>query len=181
MGRERWTILPVWFAVLGILFANWFAMGRETDEQLLQRIQSEQNPVKKAKAEIKLGSLQLEHIQDAYSQGHVEEGAKLLSTFVNTMKTAWKLLRESGRKASKQPEGFRELEISLRENVRLLQDLGRTVSYFDRAPLLNAADELERMRGEVLHELFPGGGPRPRKGLPPPPAATSPGSPTEDR
>ena len=97
------------------------------------------------------------------------------------MKTSWKLLQDSGRKASKQPDGFRELEISLREDVRVLQDLGRTVSYFDRAPLVNAAQELEQMRGEVLHALFPGGNPGPAKARPPPPATTSPGNPPEAR
>ena len=166
MGRERWTVLPVWLAVLGILLVGLCAKGRETEAQLLQRIQTEQNPVKKAKDEIKLASLKLTQVQDAYSQGHIEAGAKLLGTFVDTMKTSWKLLQDSGRKASKQPEGFRELEIALREDVRSLQDLERTVSYFDRAPLVNAAQELEQMRAEVLHALFPGDNPRTGKGSP---------------
>ncbi|MGO8787358.1 MAG: hypothetical protein ACLQVL_08250 [Terriglobia bacterium] len=156
-------------------------MGRETEEQLLQRIQSEQNPVKKAKVEIKLANLRLTQVQDAYSQGHIEAGAKTLGAFVDTMKTSWKLLQDSGRKASKQPDGFRDLEISLREDVRVLQDLGPKVSYFDRAPVVNAGQELEKMRGEVLHALFPGGEPRTRKGSVPPPATTSPGNPPEAR
>ncbi|MGD1103329.1 MAG: hypothetical protein ABSA59_14850 [Terriglobia bacterium] len=181
MAGKRWTVLSVWLAVVGILLAGLSAMGRETEEQLLQRIQSQQNPVKKAKGEIKLANLKLTQVHDAYSQGHIEAGAKLLGTFVDTMKASWKLLQDSGRKASKQPEGFRELEIALRENVRLLQDLGRTVSYFDRPPLVNAAQELEQMRYEVLHALFPGGNPRTLKGSPPPQTTTSPGSPTEVR
>ncbi len=181
MARERWAVLPVWLALLGIFLAGLCAMGSETQEQLRQRIQTEQNPVKKAKDEIKLANLKLSQVQDAYSQGHIEAGANALGTFVDTMKTSWKLLQDSGRKASKQPDGFRELEISLREDVRTLQDLGRTVSYFDRAPLVNAAEELERMRGEVLHALFPGGEPRTRKGSPSPPTVTSPGNPPEVR
>jgi len=181
MARERWTVLSVWLAVLMMCLAGWCAMGRETEAQLLQRIQRQQNPVKKAKDEIKLARLKLTQVRDAYAQGHIEAGAKLLGTFVDTMKTSWKLLQDSGRKASKQPEGFRELEIALRENVRLLQDLGRTVSYFDRAPLMNAAQELEQMRYEVLHALFPGNPPRTHKGSPAPQTTTSPGSPTEVR
>ncbi len=131
------------------------ALGRDTEEQLLHRIQSEQNPVKKAKDEIKLAQLKLAEIQDAYSKGHIEAGAKLVGTLVDELKSSWKFLRDSGRQASKQPQGFRELDISLRENVRSLQDLGRTVSYFDRAPLDNAAKELDQMRDEVIHALFP--------------------------
>jgi hypothetical protein len=181
MARERCTVLPVCLALLGILLAGLCAMGRETAEQLLKRIQSEPNPVKKAKDEIKLASLKLTQVQNAYSQGNIEAGEKLLGAFTDAMKTSWKLLQDSGRKASKQPEGFRELEIALREDVRILQDLERTVSYLDRPPLENAAQEMEKMRGEVLHAQFPGGPPRTLKGSPPPQANTSPGSPTEVR
>ncbi len=156
-------------------------MGRETEEQLVQRIRSEQNPVKKARDEIKLANLKLTQVRDAYSQGHIDEGAKLLGVFTDTLKASFKVLQDSGRKASKQPEGFRELEIALREDARTLQDLGRTVSYLDRAPLENAAQEMENMRGEVLHALLPGAPPRTLKGPVPPQTVTSPGSPTEVR
>lgn len=181
MAWKRRTFLVAWLAPLSILLTGLLAVGRETEEQLLQRIQSEQSPVKKAKDEIKLANLRLALVQDAYSQGHIDAGAKALGTFLEAMKASWKFLQDSGRKASKQPDGFRELEISLRENGRTLQDLERTVSYYDRAPLTDAAAELERIRGEVLHELFPGGTPRTRKGSPPPPTATSPGNPPEVR
>jgi hypothetical protein len=176
MAWKRGTIILGWLAVLGILFAGSGAIGRDTEEQLLQQIQSESNPVRKAKIEIKLGKLKLTQVQGAYTQGHIEEGAKLLDTFVGVMKTSWKLLQDSGRQASRQPDGFRELEIALREHARSLQDLQRTVSYFDRAPLVKATQELEQMRAEVLHSLFPGGGTRLHKQPAPPPSVTNPGN-----
>jgi len=181
MVRGRWTSLPVGLTFIGIVLTGTPAMGRDTEQQLLARIQSEQNPIKKAKEEIKLANFKLSHIQDAYSQGNIEEGAKLLGTFVEAMKTSWKTLQDSGRIAAKQPQGFRELEISLREDVRALQDLGRTVGYFDRAPLDNAVQELEHMHDEVIKALFPGGTPRTSKGPPSPKTATSPVTPTEAR
>jgi hypothetical protein len=181
MARGRWTILPVSLTFVEILLAGSLAAGRDSEQQLLTQIQSEQNPIKKAKEEIKLASFKLSHVQDAYSQGHIEEGEKLLGTFIDTMNTSWKILQDSGRKAAKQPQGFRELEISLREDVRALQDLARTVAYFDRAPLENAVQELEHMHDEVLKALFPGGTPRTSKGPPSPKTATSPGTPMEAR
>jgi hypothetical protein len=152
--------MSVLLAVLGILMASAPAPCRETEDQLLQHIQNETNPVKKAKDEIKLASLRFVQVRDEYTDGRIDSGAKLLGTFMGDMKNSWKLLQDSGRKAWKQPEGFRELEISLREDVRLLQDLARSVSYFDRGPLLNAAEQLEHMRDDVLRAQFPGGNPR---------------------
>ena len=179
MVERRWTrILVGWWLLGTLVWPGSAALGRETEQQLLQRIQAEQNSVKKAKDEIKLARLKLTQVQDAYSHGHIEAGAKLLGMLVDELQTSWKLLRDSGRKASKHSEGFRELDIALRENVRALQDLGRTVSYFDRAPLTNAAQQLDQVRDEVLHALFPEEKTHNRKGSPAPPTTTSPDSPT---
>ena len=177
----RWTLTSIGLAVMATLVMSAAATGRETEQQLLQRIRNDQNPVKKAKDEIKLANLELAQVHDEYSAGHIEAGTKLLNTFLGEMKTSWKLLQDSGRKASRQPEGFRELEISLREDVRALQDLERIVSYFDRGPLTDAAQVLEQMRTEVLHAQFPGGNPRTRKESPPRDASSGPGGPNEQR
>jgi hypothetical protein len=155
MKRERCSGLSLGLAVLAALLACPFAQARESEAQLLVRIQSESSPVKKAKDEIKLAQLKLAQAQTAYSQGHVDAGARLVGALVDALKSSWKFLQESGRKASKHPDGFRELDIALRENVRSLQDLGRTVNYFDRTPLTSAAQQLDQEREEVLHELFP--------------------------
>ena len=181
MKRKGSPFLLVFLVVLGFPSVGLRALGHETEQQLLARIQSEPNPVKKAKIEIRLAKLQLAQVQDAYSHGRIEEGAKLVANLTDTIKTSWKLLQGSGRRASKQPDGFRDLEISLREYVRLLQDLGRTVSYLDRAPLENAAQEMEQIRADVLRALFPGGPPRTLKGSHATKTETSPESPTESR
>lgn len=160
-------------AFAALLLTPSLAVGRDTEDQLIRRLQTEHDPVKRAKEEINLASFKLAAVQDAYSQGHVDEGTKLLGEFMDGMKACWKTLQNSGRKAAKQPQGFRELEISLRENGRALQDLERTVSYFDRAPLENAVQDLERMHGEVLRALFPGT-PRPGKVPPSSPAMAAP-------
>jgi hypothetical protein len=134
--------------------------GRDTEEQLRERIRNEQNPVKKAKLEIKLADMTLQQALDTYSKGDVESGARLLGEFVEQMEASWKILQNSGRKASKQPQGFKELDISLREDFRLLEDLERRVAYFDRGPIEKAAQEIEGIRSEVLQALFPAAKPR---------------------
>jgi hypothetical protein len=181
MTRGRGTFLSVGLAFAGLLVAAPCAVGRDTEEQLVERIKSEPNAVKKAKAEVKLSSFHLAKVQDAYSQGRVEDGAKLLGTFMETLNTAWKLLHSSGRAAAKHSEGFRELEIALREDTRALQDLERVVDYFDRAPLERAVKDLEQMRGQLIHELFPGGQSRNKKESTSPAASPSLGKSPEAR
>jgi len=168
MSRRRAALLPAVLAFAGFLLVGPCALGRDTEEQLSQRIHTEQNPVKKAKEEVKLSSFKLARVQDAYSQGHFEDGVKALSVFMDTLQAARKTLHDSGRKAAKHSEGYRELEIALREDVRALKDLERVVDYFNRTPLEHAVKDMEQMQGELIHELFPGGPSRKDKeSLPP--------------
>jgi hypothetical protein len=144
-------------AVRGVFFLRGSpALGRETEEQLLERLQREQNPVKKAKYEIKLADLKLQQARAAYQQRDLELGAKLLGALVEHMKSSWKILQESGRQAAKQPQGFKELEISLRQDGRLLDDLRHRLAYLDRDPVERATEELEQIHSQVLEALFPG-------------------------
>jgi hypothetical protein len=172
MAWGRWTILPVGLVFLGTFWAGTAARGSDTKARLLEEIQKAQNPVVKAKKEIKLSQLELSEVQDAYSQGHTEEGVKLLNKFADTLDDAWKNLQNSGRIASKQPGGFRELEISLREDARTLEDLERGVEYFNRGPIEDAAKKLDQTHNQVFQLLFPPEGTKTGKVPPSSPAAT---------
>jgi hypothetical protein len=180
MVRRRSTlILAGWFASGILVWLASPALGRETEEQLVQRIQSEQNPVKKARDQMKLAELKLEQAEDAYSKGEMELGAKLVEVFTKQMQASWQTLRDSGRKAAKQPQGFKELDIALREKSRALEDLGRKVSYFDRGPIEKAGKEMDRIRAEVLQALFPAAKPHPANPPASPPHFVRPGSGSE--
>jgi hypothetical protein len=131
------------------------ASTRDSEEQLLARIQSERNPIRKAKDQIRLGRMKLDQAIVAYGQGNAESGERLLAAFLGQMNDAWQTLHNSGRNAARQPQGFKELDIALREDARLLEDLGRRVSYFERVPIVKVEKEVEEVRSEVLRALFP--------------------------
>ena len=73
-------------------------------------------------------------------------------------KTRGRSLGTQGETPRAIPEGFKELDIELREDARLLDDLKRRVSYFDRDPIEKAEKEVEQVRAEVLQALFPAAG-----------------------
>jgi len=139
------------------------APGRETEEQLLARIQRERNLVKKAKYEIRLGQMKLQQAIEVYNQGNLELGAQLLAAHLERMRSSWQTLRHSGRNAARQPQGFKELEIALRVEARPLADLTRRVPYFYRSPIEKVAEEIEQLRTEVIQALFPPERPPARK------------------
>lgn len=142
---------------------------RDNEEDLRARLQNEHDPVRRAKYEIRLGQIKLEQARAAYDKGNVDAGSKLLDAYLKRMKEAWQTLRSSGRNAARQPQGFKELDIALREDVRLLGDLAHRVSFYDREPVKKVTDEIEGIRSEVLHELFPATRPPSAEGKPVPP------------
>ncbi len=146
-------------AVLIVLGLPWGGLSParqpDTEADLLARIQHEQNPVKKAKYEIRLGRVKLLQAIDAYGKGSLEQCQQLLDDYLRRIKDSWQLLQSSGRQAVRHPQGFKELDIELREDARMLEDLKHRVAYGDREPVEKAAQEVERIRAEVLRALFP--------------------------
>jgi len=140
---------PVYFA--GVLSAP----PSQSEAQLLARLEAEQDPIKKSKIETRLAWIKLRQAIRTYKQGNTEEGAQLLGAYLGRIKDSWQILKSSGRNAAHASGGFKELDIELREDARLLDDLKRRISYFERDPIEKAEKEVEQERTEVLRALFP--------------------------
>ena len=156
-ARSRfWPVVMALIALLaesGIVIVH--ARREYTEQELFARIQREGDPVKKAKYQIQLGRLKLQQAIERYGRDDQEHGQPLLSAYLEQMKGAWETLEKSGRPAVKKPQGFRELDIALREDARLLEDLKRRTPYLDRAPVEKIADGVEKLHEKVLQAIFP--------------------------
>ena len=119
-------LLSIAFLLIGVpafLAGASSAPPSETEAQLLARMQNEHDPVRKSKGEIRLARIKLRQAIQAYGQGNMEQGAQLVSAYLGWIKDSWQILRSSGRNAARAPQGFKELDIELREDARLLDDL----------------------------------------------------------
>ena len=144
----------------------------DNEQDLLTHFDREQNPVKKSRYATRLAQLKLQQAADAYAKGDLEQGPKLLDAYLKWVRSSWDLLKGSGRPAERKPQGFKELDIALREDARRLQDLQHRVPFTDRDPVNKAAQEAEKIRSEVLAVLFPArepGGAGKASGKPAPP------------
>jgi hypothetical protein len=129
--------------------------AKDTEEKLGTRIQRERDPVKKAKLEIRLGRLKLLQAFEAFDHKQVEQSHELLVAYLERMEGAWKTLADSGRQASRKPQGFKELDIALREDIRLLEDFAHRVPFQVREPVEKTSKRVEELREHVLRALFP--------------------------
>jgi hypothetical protein len=133
------------------------ARHAESEADMQSHFEREQNPVKKSIYATRLAQLKLQQATDAYAKGDLDQGQKLLDDYLKWVKSSWDLLKSSGRPAERKPQGFKELDIALREDARQFGDLEHRVAFADREPVTKAAQEAEKIRGEVLAVLFPTG------------------------
>jgi hypothetical protein len=129
----------------------------ESEQDLVGRFERETKPVKKSIYATHLAQLKLQQASDAYAKDDLDQGQKLLDEYLKWVKSSWDVLKSSGRPAERKPQGFKELDIALREDVRQFGDLEHRVPFTDREPVTKAAQEAEKIRGEVLAVLFPAG------------------------
>lgn len=132
------------------------ARRRETEEELLTRMEQERNPVKKAQYEVRLGKVKLLQAIEAYGAGNHERCLELLGVHSEHVRNAWAGLRAASRKQ----KGFREMDLALREQARLIEDLRHRVASEDREAVGKAGQEVEDIRNELLRALFPPTKPR---------------------
>lgn len=157
MAAGRYVVTAVLLSLLLGALAGGASPARRADSEadLLARLERERNPVKRAKLEIRLGRVKLFQAIGAFDRGNVEECHELLSAYLERMKNAWATLNSSGRQAWRHSQGFRELDIALREDGRFLVDFKHRVPYQQRAPVDKVVQEVDELRNQVLKELFP--------------------------
>jgi hypothetical protein len=148
------------------------AFRTDTEEDLLSHIQREHDPVRRAKLEIRLARLKLQRGAEACVKDDLDACSQLLNAYLEFMKRSWKDMQSSGRNAVKQPSGFKELDIALREDAWSLDDYYRKIPYEDRDAVTPVIQQVGKLHDEVFAALFPSGAPRPAENKPLTPAAS---------
>lgn len=146
----------------------------DTEAGLEARIAREQSPVKKAKYEIRLAQLKLLRGEQAAQQDDHAVTHQMLGAYLDLIHAAWKDLEASGHRALKQPSGFKELDIALREDARELQDSERHIPFEDRDYIESVVREIKALHERVLAALFPNEGSRAKEGKHAPESKTPP-------
>ena len=130
-------------------------------DKRLERLQKEReklnrqtDPVDRTKTLITVSEILLSLASDAIKTGEPEVLDKRLSEYVEAIRDAHDAMMKTGRDAHKKPKGFKELEIALRRQIRMLDDLSRTVTFDQRDPVDKAKKEASDIREEVFKALF---------------------------
>jgi hypothetical protein len=123
--------------------------------ELRARFQKETNPVRKAKLIQQLADAEFSDIQNQIGDGDLAGAATIAAQVRDEARAAEEALDEKKRDPEAHPDGYRQLQISVRESVRRLNDILIGLAADDQTPFQEIRDDLDKIDRELIHELFP--------------------------
>lgn len=160
LGRRAfrfWTILLLQFATA----FPWQSANLRGDDahkaelrKQQERLQRETGAVGKVKAFIKISEVHLRAAARAVKRGGFAEADQFLNQYMESVENGLKTIKSSGRNAQKNPAGFKEFEISLRKQLRALDDLKSQYSIEEVATADQAVRAARSAQEAMLAEIF---------------------------
>ena len=122
---------------------------------LLAQYQHEADPIRKARVLARLGDDQVAEARDELKSGKDVDSLQTLQKYRDEVRETVTALEAVVPDAEKKPAGFKELQISMRETVRHIDDLILTLPVDKRPFFRDVRDELVKTQNELIDALFP--------------------------
>ena len=134
------------------------ALGaQDSTASLRTQFSHETNAVHKAKLMQHLGEAELQGILGAFKAGRLEDAEKDLSEYVGQVQECSKALDDAHINADKHPDGFKQLQISVREALRRLEPVIARLDPSEQVPFAFWRKQLDDVDEHLFHQLFPRG------------------------
>jgi hypothetical protein len=117
--------------------------------------ESESDPVRRAKILAKLGPLEIAVARADIRSEREEQALAVLQQYNDEVRKTAKALVATGVDAQWRPAGFKELQISLRESIRHLDDLILALPVDEREWFQAVRFDLSAIQNLLLDALFP--------------------------
>ena len=119
------------------------------------RLSRQGDPVDRTKTYISISHILLTFASDAIRDGDHAALKQSVDQYTVVLKAAGETMVNSDRNAVRRAGGYKELEIALRGQLRLLGDLGNRLNFDERGPIEDAITNATAVRDEILSLLFP--------------------------
>jgi len=131
------------------------AAEQETQARYEAQYQLEHDPVGRAKILAKLGRFEIDRARSDLKADREEQSLADLERYRDQVENAVQALSATGVNAEQHPSGFKELQISLRETIRHVDELILQLP-FDKRPWFQAVrSDLAKSQNSLIEALFP--------------------------
>jgi hypothetical protein len=136
------------------LFPGWLAAQTRVP-QFHDRFAQETDAMRRAQAMPKLGDAEFDELTRDIDAGKLPEALAILKEYRDEIQSCEKGLDARNIDAEKHPKGYKQLEISLRQSLRKLNNLLVSSTADEQVPFLEVRKDLEDLNRHLIHELFP--------------------------
>lgn len=119
------------------------------------RMANDPDPVHKAKLMKDLGEAEFQEIQKDLAAGNGPDAVAVLEKYEAEAQGCVKDLDAKKIDAEQHPNGFKQLQVSIRQSLRRLDDILPSLTADEQKPFLQVRKELEHLDRHLIRELFP--------------------------
>jgi hypothetical protein len=124
-------------------------------DELRDRYSHESDPIRRAKLLPKLGDAEFVAVQKKLDDGNVTDALAAVREYRDQAQSCVTALDAKESDPEKHSSGYKQLQISLRESLRRLDNMMAGLTGDDQKPFRVLRNDLEQMDRHVIHELFP--------------------------
>src|ERR1700734_3848412 len=123
--------------------------------EIRARFVRETNPVRKAKILPQLAEAEYLQVQDQLKADNAAEAGAIVKQMADEAATCREALDAKVRDPEAHPDGYRQLQISVRQTLRRIDNILPGLSMDEQKPFLQARDSLSELDQALLVALFP--------------------------
>ena len=132
-----------------------FLCAQDALQKLRADYAAQTSPVDRARTLAKLAPHEIANARSLANAGDDDKAMAALGKFRDEVVETSRALIDTGADASRHPNGFRELQISLRMFLRRLDDLMLSVQQDERPGFRDIKSDLEMAQNALIDALFP--------------------------
>ncbi len=144
-----------WVAVFWVTLVAGSLLAQDRTAALRSRFEKESDPVRKARQVALLADSEFRDMHEKIDTGDLAGAAEIAGRVRDEAQASKKLLDAKIRDAEAHPDGYKQLEISVRESMRRLDDIMVSLAKDEGAPLAEVRKDLDELDRQMIHQLFP--------------------------
>jgi hypothetical protein len=148
-------MLLVALVCLPMLFVTARAAQKDETAALQARFERETDPVHRAKLMQRLGFDEFEEIQKDVDQGDLAAAARMVDQYRDEARSSVEGLDARKINAAKRSAGFKQLQISVQEALRRLDEILAGLTADQQPEFAAVRSQLQKMNDHLVEELFP--------------------------
>jgi hypothetical protein len=144
-------------SIFALTWSNQLVCGDSLKKELVQqqeKLSRETSPVGKVKALIKIADIYLKSASQDVKKDSLTAADRNLELYTESVQSTLQTLKSSRRNAQRNPAGFKEFEISLRKQLRALDDLRSQYSFDQVQTIDTAITAAKAAQDAMLAEIF---------------------------